>query len=313
MNTIPSMPDGATREQGPLVVACLRVTDLRPAVDPLTGSVQHDPWSIGLSPADQAALEHALRICEIWSSPLVAVAAGPATIEPVLREVAALGASVLRVAPSDQVADDRNEHELAEDEHQLARTLVAAIATLGPPGLVLCGDRSSDRGTGALPAFLAHELGATQALGLVRLEAESEGALLAERRLDGGRRERLVVPLPAVCSVEGAGTRLRRASLTGSLDAQQLVIPVSRPPTQPVADSRGELRVGTSRPFTPRTRIRPAPAGDDPRIRLLALTGALVSHDPPTVLGPMGSKQAVDELVAFLVRHGYLEHPLEQP
>lgn len=313
MNTIPSMPDGAAHQQGLLVVVCLRVIDLRPAVDPLTGSVQHDPWSIGLSAADQAALEHALRICELWSAPLLAITAGPATVEPVLREVAALGASVLRVALSDQATDDRSEQELAQDEHKLARTLAAAIRGSGTPSLVLCGDRSSDRGTGALPAFLAHELSATQALGLVRLEAESEGALFVERRLDGGRRERLVVPLPAVCSVEGAGTRLRRASLTGTLDAQQLVIPVSRPTTQLVADSRGELRVGTSRPFTPRTRIRPAPAGDDPRIRLLALTGALVSHDPPTVLGPMGSKQAADELFAFLVRHGYLEHPPEQP
>ena len=53
----------------------------------------------------------------------------------------------------------------------------------------------------------------------------------------------------------------------------------------------------------------PAPKGDDPRLRLLALTGALVSHDPPTVIGPVGSAEAADELIGFLVRHGYLDHP----
>ena len=48
---------------GPLVVALLRITDLRPEVDPLTGSVRQDAWGIGLSAPDGAALEHALRIC----------------------------------------------------------------------------------------------------------------------------------------------------------------------------------------------------------------------------------------------------------
>ena len=52
----------------------------------------------------------------------------------------------------------------------------------------------------------------------------------------------------------------------------------------------------------------PPPQGEDPRIRLLALTGALVAHDPPTVIGPVGADRAADELLGFLVRHGYLEH-----
>ena len=49
----------------------------------------------------------------------------------------------------------------------------------------------------------------------------------------------------------------------------------------------------------------PPPEGDDPRIRLLALTGALVAHDPPTVVGPVSAPAAADELLGFLVRHGY--------
>jgi electron transfer flavoprotein beta subunit len=55
--------------------------------------------------------------------------------------------------------------------------------------------------------------------------------------------------------------------------------------------------------------VLPAPEGHDPRLRLLALTGALVTHDPPTVVGPMGSGEAADELIGFLVRHGYLDGP----
>jgi electron transfer flavoprotein beta subunit len=299
----------------PLVVACLRITDLRPDVDPLTGLVRSDRWGIGLSAADGAALEHALRISQTWSGPLMALAVGPVSVEPVLRQVAALGASVLRVPVSEAGAGDGETQPLAHDQQALARRVVEAVGTR--PSVVVCGDRSVDRGTGAFPAFLAHELGAAQALGLVSLETEPGGdGLVAERRLDGGWRERLRVPLPAVCSVEAAGVRLRRAPLAGALaaaDSEVPVSPASSPP--PVGSVDHGIRFGPARPFAPRTRVLPAPRGDDPRIRLLALTGALVAHDPPTVIGPVGRVEAADALIGFLVRHGYLdgspdrEHP----
>jgi electron transfer flavoprotein beta subunit len=61
------------------------------------------------------------------------------------------------------------------------------------------------------------------------------------------------------------------------------------------------------RPFRPRTRVVPGPDSDDPRLRLLALTGALVAHDPPTVVGPIDAAGAADALLTFLIRHGYLD------
>jgi electron transfer flavoprotein beta subunit len=314
-----SMPPDPTVDARPLIVACLRICDLRPEVDAITGSIRRDTWGIGLSAADGAALEHALRIAERWSARVVAVTVGPATVEPVLREVAALGAEVLRVPLPGAESDHPYERELGGDEQALARAIVAALRPWGPPSLVLCGDRSADRGTGALPAFVAHELGAAQALGLVSLEAlpatDDAGAgggrvLRAYRRLDGGWREQLTVALPAVCSVEGAGVHLRRASLTGALAAAGSAVPTDR--WRPTAadgsdDERADVRVGGSRAFAPRTRLLPAPEGEDPRLRLLALTGALVAHDPPTVIGPVGAVEAADQLIAFLVRHGYLD------
>ncbi len=317
MRRHPGLPPAGP--EGPLVVACLRVTDLRQRVDPLTGAVSGDAWGIGLAPADAAALEHALRMAGAWDARLVAVAAGPPAVEPVLRSAQALGAVAVRV-PLDDGDGDGGEPgggELAPDEHRLARRLVAALEPFGPPSLVVCGDRSADRGTGAVPAFLAHELGAAQALGLVRLELPTDppaggGTVLAERRLDGGWRERLVVPLPAVCSVEPAGVVLRRASLPGALTAAEA--PVTVAATGAGDDGRPEaghrFEVGPTQPFRPRTRLVPAPAGDDPRARLLALTGALVERDPPTVIGPVDAGAAADAVLGFLVRHGYLETTL---
>lgn len=322
MNVSPNTvaPAGVGR---PLAVACLRICDLRPQVDPLTGSIGRDPWGIGLSPADAAALEYVLRVADAWSGRVVAVAVGPASIEPVLVEVSALGASVVRVSTTgtdtDPGADTEHayEVELGADEHDLARTIVAALEPWGPPAVVVCGDRSADRGTGALPGFLAHQWGAAQALGLVSLEVEPTRTgtaphLLAQRRLDGGWREQLRVPLPAVCSVEGAGVRLRRASLAGTLAADSSAVRLER--SSPMANPERErpvalVRVGASRSYRPRTRVLPAPPADDPRIRLLDLTGALTTPDPPTVIGPVGAADAADELIGFLVRHGYLGPP----
>ncbi len=301
-------PRGAA---APLIVACLRINDLRPTVDPLDGSVTRDPLGVGLSPADAAALEHALRLAEAWAGGVVAVSVGPSSIEPVLRDVAALGVDVVRV-PADHESDGhRYVTELAEDEHALARTIAAAIRPFGAPELVMCGDRSVDRGTGALPAFLAHELGCCQALGLVALAADGPGTLIVERRLDGGWRERLRVRLPAVCSVEGAGVRLRRASLAGALGVG--TVPTSIDRSLDVAEatghtgSSGPIHIGATRPFTPRTRVLPPPESDDPRLRLLALTGALVAHEPPVVVHPADAAEAADVLLDFLVRHNYVD------
>lgn len=305
------MSSAAAPDRGPLIVACLRIVDLRPSVDPLDGSVTRDPLGVGLSPADGAALEHALRLAGSWGGRVVAVSVGPASVEPVLREVAALGVAVVRV-PADPESDrHRYVTELAGDEQALARTLAAAIRPFGPPHLVLCGDRSVDRGTGALPAYLAHELRASQALGLVALDVGGPDTLMVERRLDGGWRERLRVHLPAVCSVEGAGVRLRRASLAGALAVDGGPLPVDDP--LGVAESAGHdpgpgpLRFGGTLPYSPRTRVLPAPESDDPRLRLLALTGALVAHEPPTVVHPADAAAAVDTFLAFLARHGYVD------
>jgi electron transfer flavoprotein beta subunit len=282
----------------PLVVACVGIADRRPEVDPLTASVRRDRWGVGLSAPDAAAVEHALRIGEAWGGRVAVVTAAGADADPMLRELLALGAEVVRL---DVGGDDPS--RLGSDERWLAESVVAALATLGRPSVVVCGDRSPDRGTGALPGFLAHRLGSAQALGLVGLAA-GERHLVAERRLDGGWRERLRVPCPAVVSVEAAGVRLRRAPLPGTLAVGDATVPV-------VASGRTrpglELAVGAPAPFRPRTRVLPGPRDPDPRRRLAALTGVLATHEPPTVVGPVDPPEAVDALLAFLGRHGYLD------
>lgn len=283
--------------RSPLVVACLRHAHQRPEVDPLTAAVTRAPHTATASAADWSALEHALRIAAAWSGRVLAVAAGTAAADETLRQAAAVGAEVLRVELPE--TDTGCLRDIAGDERALAQTIVEAV---GPPALVVCGDRSGDRGTGALPAFLAHELDAAQALGLVRLTVDGD-RLQGERRLDGGRREIVRIPRPAVCSVEG-GERLRRGSLAATLAAADATVPVHRGARAEAGDER--VRLGRPRPLRPRTQVARPPAGDSPHARLLQLTGALATHEPPTVVGPTDAATAVDAFLDFLDRAGYV-------
>jgi len=325
---------GARPGNGPLVVVCLRQAAARPDVDLLTGTVRPPVHGAGPAPAELAALELGLRFAAAWHGEVLAVTAGPPAAEATLRDALAAGAAeVLRVDwPEADYLDG-----LAADEQALAAGLAGALRPRRP-ALVLCGDRSADRGTGALPAFLAHELGAVQALGLVSLalpgdtpgpaadagqtaereaapasgggaaaEAGQEAAapgLAGERRLPGGWRERLWIGLPAVCSVEAAGISLRRAPLDAMLASRRARIPVVRP----AAGSWGRLVAGPPRPYRPRTHEVPAAPAGPARERLAELSGVLVQRDPPTLLGPATPEEAAAALLDFLRKTGSAFH-----
>jgi electron transfer flavoprotein beta subunit len=269
-----------------MIGACLKWVERRPEVDPLTGEVATDPRTSGASEADQAALEWALRLAEVWDDEVVVVTAGPPGADAVLREALAAGAArAVRVdlpagAPSEAVA-------------------VGLAGALSGAAVVVCGDWSLDRGSGAVPGFLAAHLGAAQALGLVDIEVAGAGRVRAERRLDGGRRERVAVAAPMVLSVEGR-LRLRRAPLDGLLAARDADIPVRAGPPVPE-----HLPVRTA-PYRPRARLLPVPRGPSARERVLALTGALVDPTPPeqAVLDP---EAAADRILAQLRAWGYLD------
>jgi electron transfer flavoprotein beta subunit len=281
------------------VLAALRFVDQRATVDPLTGAVRTDERTSGPSEADRCALEHALRLAARLGGRCVAVTVGPPAADAMLRDALAAGAdAVLRIQAGDPDAD--HDHL---DEAATADALIDGFQQrYGLPDLVICGDHSADRGAGSTPAYLAHRLGAAQALGLLEL-AQQDGELRALRRIDGGRRERLAVGLPAVCSVEPTTVRLRRAALPAVLAARTATVPVvttrQRPPRAP--------HTGPARPYRPRPRVLPAPVGDDPRTRVLALTGALVEREPPRVVTPASAAEAADELLGFLRQHGYLD------
>jgi electron transfer flavoprotein beta subunit len=282
-----------------LVAACLKWVDLRPEVDPLTGTVAEDPRFFGLSASDQAALEWALRLGEAWSAPVLALTAGPPPAEAGLREALACGAARAIRVP---ITDDASSAAAAS-------ALAVQLQSRGP-AVVCCGDRSADRGSGSVPAYLAARLGAVQALGLVTLAVdgigEDQAALVVERRLDRGRRERLRLRVPAVVSIEGNSARLRRAGLPGVLAARRTDIEVADE-IAPADRSGRAVRVEHQGPFRPRPRVLPAPDPTaSPRDRILGLVGAMADREPPRTVHA-DPDEAARTILEQLRSWGYVE------
>jgi electron transfer flavoprotein beta subunit len=247
-------------------------------------------WA-GVSHADEAALEIALEL-EATHGPVTVACAGPEGADSVLREALAVGAS--RAVRIDAASD--------ADSRQVASALAAVVAG---SAYVICGDYSYDRGTGSVPAFLAHELGAAQALGLVAVDPVFDLTAghpwRVVRRLDGGRREVLAVVAPAVLSVEGSVRRLRRASLAATVRSKTATVervefsnaPAEHPVTTLVA------------PYRPRARTLTPPSGAVlSRVREILDVGGSDSTAVETV--ELEPAAAAARIVEQLHRWGYL-------
>jgi electron transfer flavoprotein beta subunit len=257
----------------------------------LDGEVDTDSRWAGVSRADEAALEVALKLqgeTHAEGDEVTVVCLGPAAADPTLRD--AFAAGVQRVVRVD-----------ASPELDSLVVATALAEHLRDADLVICGDYSLDRGTGSVPAFLAAELGAAQALGLLEVDSSKTGGttetLRVLRRLDGGRREVLDVPTPAVISVEGAVARLRRASLSASLASRSAEVTV-------VPGPFGRLPESEVHPYRPRPRRLPAPEGDAlARVYDLLDVGGSGVNAETLVLEP---NDAAAKIVEQLREWGYL-------
>jgi electron transfer flavoprotein beta subunit len=240
-----------------------------------------------VSESDRAALELALTMAAAWGDAVTVVTAGGPGADVGLREALAVGATrAVRVA--------------APADLESAAVASALTSVLAGAAWVVCGDASADRGSGAVPAFLAAELGAAQALGLVAVDVGA-AALRATRRLDAGRREVLAVSAPAVVSVEGAAARLRRASLPAELAARRASIEVVPGPSGPVEHPDAVQR------YRPRARVLAAPTGAA-LTRVLQLTDAAgtaptTTHELVTLEPP----EAAERILAALAEWGYVD------
>ena len=152
------------------------------------------PTELGVDDAQALALALGLGDGHTVTALLAGSAAEQA---PLARALAAGAARAVRVVGEDYGA---------ADFHTLGQALGTAIKRLGADLgdlLILAGARSSDDGVGAVPAALARHLGAPYVASVESLASATSGVEISVR--GGGRRRRLLVPLPAVLSVVASG------------------------------------------------------------------------------------------------------------
>ena len=267
---------------------CLKSVPLRVEIDALTGVATTFESEYGLSAADEAALEWALRLGALWGEPVAAASVGPVRADGVVRLALAAGAASARRVHVEAGMCDRL------DSSAVAVDLAGALEDAR---VVVCGDYSIDRGSGSVPAFLAAELDAAQALGLLSLDPAADGSVRAVRRLDGGRREIVRASGRMVLSVEGGSVQLRRASLAATLASARASIEVTA--ALDVTSANVDPRTLRARP-----RLRPAPAGDDAlaRLRALTATGTVTVRSLPIEATPA---EAAERIIEALAAWGY--------
>jgi electron transfer flavoprotein beta subunit len=276
-----------------MIAVCIKWLSVNSAVEQHDGS----PGSVvdqrfgGISAADQAAVEWALRLGALRREEVTALTLGRSEADSALRQAAAAGVDRCVRIDSPPTMDS-------------VEAAAAIAARCSEMSFVWCGDYSLDRGTGSVPAFVAAMLGRPMGLGAVGVDLGNGTTIELLRRLDGGRRERLRLSATGVISVEGSTAKLRRAPLSRTLAAASTVIEVITPVAQSAHGHTSNISTTTS-PYRPRARQLPPPTGDDPltRLRELTSTGAPSTRGETVVLEP---RAAAERIVAALTSWGYL-------
>jgi len=144
---------------------------------------------------DEFALEEALRIREAFpGSSVEALSVGPPRVAAVLRRALAMGAD-----EAIHILQEGNQY-LFPDELAF---LMASFARDNSFDLILAGVMSEDAMQGQTGPMLAEMLDIYCATAVVAQRVSPEkGRITVERELEGGVRERLELPLPALIAVQ---------------------------------------------------------------------------------------------------------------
>ena len=147
--------------------------------------------------------------------------AGPARVGQVLREALARGADRAMHVHDDALA--------SADAFVVAEALAAAMQD-EQFDLILTGLQSDDYGFGQTGVILAERLGLTHATIVMEVQAGGpERTLRVKRELEGGWFQWIVLPLPAVLTIQSGINQLRYATLKGIMAAKKKELRVVAP------------------------------------------------------------------------------------
>ena len=173
--------------------------------------IRDEDASYELNEPDAYALEEALRLKEKHGGDVVVCSAGPPRVAQVIREALARGA--------DRAIHIEHGQFASADAFVVAGALAAAI-TDERFDLILTGLQSDDQGFAQTGVVLAERLAMPHATIVMEVQV-GEGTLRVKRELEGGWFQWVVMPLPAVLTIQSGINQLRYATLKGIMSAKK--------------------------------------------------------------------------------------------
>lgn len=172
-----------------------------------------------ISPYDAYAIEEALKTREAKGGEVVVLSVGPARAAEAIRTALSLGC-------------DRGLHGLVEKADELdplatARILAAMVKSEGLE-VVFCGRQAADQDNSQVPQMLATLLD-WPCTSVVSALEWGEGKVRARRDVEGGGREIIEMPLPAVIGATKGLNLPRFASLKEIMAAKKKGIKAAKP------------------------------------------------------------------------------------
>jgi electron transfer flavoprotein beta subunit len=201
------------------IVVCVKqvpdTMDVR--IDPKTNTLVRDGVPSILNPFDEFAIEEGLRLKERFGGTVTVITMGPPQATEVLRTALAMGA--------DSVALLSDRAFAAADTLATSYTLSCGIDKIGNVDIVITGKQAIDGDTAQVGPGIASRLKYTQLTYVSKVENISDGNIIVERLLDGGR-ERVEGKLPALLTVVKGINVPRQPSILKMKKARNAEIPV---------------------------------------------------------------------------------------
>ena len=171
---------------------------------------EHDA-SYEMNEPDAYALEEALRLRERHAGEVVVCSAGPARVQQVIREALARGA--------DRAIHVDDNSLGSADAVMIGEALASAMAE-ERFDLVLTGLQSDDQGHGQMGVVLAERLDMAHSTIIMEVQVIDGSSVRVNRELEGGWFQHILIPLPALLTIQSGINQLRYATLKGIMAAK---------------------------------------------------------------------------------------------
>jgi electron transfer flavoprotein beta subunit len=168
--------------------------------------------SYEMSEADAYALEEALRQKEKLGGEVAVISLGPERVRQTIKEALAKGAD-RAIHLSDPLLDN------SSDPSVIGSALAAALKTESFD-VIMTGLQSDDYGFAEVGLILAEKLGLPSATIVMEVQQEGSG-LKVKRELESGWFQWVLMPVPALLTIQSGINQLRYATLKGIMAAKK--------------------------------------------------------------------------------------------